>query len=104
MNVPDSSAGSAAERSKGPVVIAVAVVVLLILHQDNWNWDDGSLVFGFIPKGLAYHACISIAATIMWFVATIIAWPLDESADGLVSSSKETLDEAATDGSRGGQA
>lgn len=53
------------------------VILLLILHQDNWFWTDGTLVFGFIPIGLFYHACISIAASATWFVATRIAWPTD---------------------------
>ncbi len=51
------------------------VVLLIILHQDFWFWEDGTLVFGFIPVGLFYHACISIAASITWFLATIFAWP-----------------------------
>ncbi len=33
-------------RSKGPLIIAGLVVVLLILHQDNWFWTDGRLVIG----------------------------------------------------------
>lgn len=62
----------------GVVFIIVSVVVLLVLHQDNWNWTDGTLVFGFIPKALAYHATISIAASIVWFLATVVAWPVEE--------------------------
>ncbi len=56
-------------------VIWVLVVVLLILHQDNWLWDNDRLVFGFLPIGLAYHAGISIAASIVWYLATLYAWP-----------------------------
>ncbi len=51
------------------------VVVLLIVHQDFWFWDDPTLVFGFMPIGLFYHACISISASIVWFLATCFAWP-----------------------------
>ena len=29
---------------------------MLFLHQDSWAWDDQSLVLGFMPIGLAYHA------------------------------------------------
>ncbi len=33
------------------------LVLLAVLHQDFWWWDDGhTLVFGFMPVGLAYHA------------------------------------------------
>ena len=63
---------------KGPLVIAGLVLLLLILRQDNWLWSDGTLVFGFMPIGLVWQAGISIAASATWFLATRIAWPLDE--------------------------
>lgn len=63
-------------------VIWGLVALLLVLHQDNWNWDDGTLLFGFMPVGLFYHACISIAATIVWFLATKFIWPVDLQQDG----------------------
>jgi hypothetical protein len=68
-----------ATRSSGPLIIAFLVVILLILHQDNWFWTDGTLVFGFLPIALFWHACISIAATLTWFIATKIAWAEDDS-------------------------
>ncbi|HCS50256.1 DUF3311 domain-containing protein [Rubinisphaera sp.] len=51
------------------------VVLLLIIHQDFWLWDDKTLLFGFMPIGLFYHACISLAAAATWFLATIFCWP-----------------------------
>lgn len=51
------------------------VLLLIVLHQDNWNWEDDTLVFGFLPMGLAYHAVLSIACSIIWLLATIYAWP-----------------------------
>ncbi|MEZ6045321.1 MAG: DUF3311 domain-containing protein [Planctomycetaceae bacterium] len=54
------------------------VLILLILHQDNWLWENDKLVFGFMPIGLLYHAGISLAAAITWFLATLFAWPIDE--------------------------
>ena len=65
-------------RSSGLYIIVGLVLLLLILHQDNWFWDDGRLVFGFMPIGLFYHACISLGASATWFLATRIAWPLDD--------------------------
>ncbi len=53
----------------------VLVVILIILHQDNWFWESGYLVLGFIPIGLFYHACISVAAATTWYLATKFAWP-----------------------------
>jgi hypothetical protein len=51
------------------------VVLLIILHQDNWFWTDSTLVFGFLPITLLYHMCISTAAAITWFLAVRFAWP-----------------------------
>lgn len=62
------------------------VIALVVLHQDNWNWDDTSLLGGFMPKTLLYHAGISVGATVTWFLATKFAWPSDNTA-GFTSSS-----------------
>ena len=51
------------------------VVILLILHQDYWNWTSESLWFGFLPYTLAYHAGISLLAAIVWWCATCVCWP-----------------------------
>ena len=56
------------------------VILLVILHHDVWLWDDPTLVGGFLPITLLYHAGISIAAGITWFLATRYAWP--EGLDG----------------------
>ena len=61
----------------GKYIIAALVILLLILHQDNWFWTSDYLVFGFMPIGLFYHACISIAAACVWYLATKIAWPVE---------------------------
>jgi hypothetical protein len=52
-------------------------IAMLILHQDIWFWDDTNLVFGFIPVGLAYHACFSMAVAILAVLAIKFAWPND---------------------------
>ncbi len=57
------------------VVLTLTVVALVALHQDNWFWDDRTLVFGFMPVGLLYHACLSLAAGVTWYVATRYCWP-----------------------------
>lgn len=54
------------------------LVFLFVIHQDIWFWSNSYLVFGFIPIGLAYHACISLGAAFTWYLATLYAWPLDE--------------------------
>lgn len=60
-----------------PRPLIILIVILLVLHQDNWFWNDEALVFGFIPIGLFYHACISIAASVVWFYAVKKCWPRD---------------------------
>jgi len=57
-------------------LLCILILVLLVLHQDNWFWADGRLVFGFIPIGLFYHACLSVAAALVWWWATKYCWPV----------------------------
>lgn len=60
--------------------LLILVLALVVLHQDNWFWEDDTLVFGFMPIGLFYHACISVAASAMWFWATRSCWPAEAEA------------------------
>lgn len=76
------------------LIIAGLVVLLLILHQDNWFWTDDTLVFGFMPIGLFWHACISIGASLTWALATVIAWPLDD-AEAVTSAATDAKNEEA---------
>lgn len=52
-------------------------VALFALHHDVWFWGDSSLIFGFMPVGLAWHVGFSIAAGLLWLLAIKIAWPSD---------------------------
>ncbi|TWT53468.1 hypothetical protein Pla22_10970 [Rubripirellula amarantea] len=68
------------------------IAVLVVIHQDVWNWNNDKLVLGFLPITLAYHAGISIAASIVWLIAATTAWPdnlEDESSDTLASGSSQ---------------
>ena len=57
------------------VFIWFLVIVLIVLHQDYWQWENGTLVFGFLPYSLAYHVGISLAASVVWILATKFCWP-----------------------------
>ena len=57
-----------------PLVWAL-VVVLLILHQDYWQWNDATLLWGFFPRTLAYQVAISIGAAVVWGMAIKFCWP-----------------------------
>jgi len=51
------------------------VFLMVCLHQDTWLWTDKSLVFGFLPTGLAYHLGYSILASLVMLVLVTTAWP-----------------------------
>jgi len=58
-----------------PVLVA-AIAVLYVLHQDLWFWDTARpLVLGFLPVGLAYHGAYCIAAAVLMWALTRLAWP-----------------------------
>jgi hypothetical protein len=58
------------------------ILLLIVLHQDFWFWTDATIVFGFLPVGLAYHIGLSLAAAVVWWLATMYAWPIEE--DGVL--------------------
>ncbi|MCB9730761.1 MAG: hypothetical protein H6746_19980 [Deltaproteobacteria bacterium] len=62
----------------------LGALALFALHQDFWLWDDRSLVLGFLPAGLAWHAAYSLAAGGFWALVVMRAWPRsldDDEAD-----------------------
>jgi len=59
------------------IILYVMVIVLALFHQDFWNFDNNTLVFGFLPTGLAYHAAYTIFAVILWLLFIKFAWPND---------------------------
>lgn len=70
-------------------------MLLAVLHQDTWNWDDVSLVFGFLPVGLAYHAGYSIAVAVFWALVIKFAWP--ERLEAWANESEEAAEIKAND-------
>ncbi len=60
------------------------VILMFILHQDWWLWNDSTLLFGFMPIGLAYHGLFSIMASVTWGLTLYFCWPthIEEFADG----------------------
>ena len=53
------------------------LILLAVLHQDFWWWHDSTLVLGFLPVGLAYHAFYSVVAGLAWYAALTYAWPAE---------------------------
>ena len=58
-------------------LVWVLVLVLAIAHFDFWYWDDRTLLFGFLPIGLGFHAGFSLACGLLWLMAVRFAWPQD---------------------------
>lgn len=58
-------------------VVLIAFLILMVLHQDFWNWDNSDLVFGIMPVALAYHAGYSLVAAAFWTLVIRFAWPKD---------------------------
>ena len=71
------------KKSSRNRTIALVAIVLFVLHYDFWYWDDASLLWGFMPIGLAWHAGLSILASIAWLGCVLYAWPaeIEEWAD-----------------------
>lgn len=51
-------------------------ILLLILHQDFWNWSSEKVIFLGMPIGLFYHAIFSIACSALGGWAVLCAWPV----------------------------
>ena len=50
-------------------------VLMLILHQDAWNWGNDKLFLGMLPAGLAYHAIFAACCAVLGWLAIKFAWP-----------------------------
>ena len=58
------------------ILLVVVVVALYVLHQDFWFWRTAHpLVFGFMPIGLFYQGCYSLAAAFVMWLLVKHAWP-----------------------------
>lgn len=62
------------DKPKQLAVIA-AFIVMLLMHQDFWLWKDDTLVMGYMPVGLFYHAVFSIFCGVLGWAAIKYAWP-----------------------------
>jgi hypothetical protein len=64
-------------------LLFLALVVLYLLHNDLWLWNDSRLVFG-LPVGLVYHIGFAVATSVVLALLVIHAWPehLDRESGG----------------------
>ncbi|HVF54882.1 MAG TPA: DUF3311 domain-containing protein [Pyrinomonadaceae bacterium] len=74
-------------------LLVSACILLYVLHQDIWFWrTPRPLLFGIIPIGLFYHACFSVAASLLMWALVKFAWParLEREIEGRESEEAET--------------
>lgn len=61
-------------KSARSLLLYAALVVLYLLHNDLWLWNDSNLVFG-LPAGLAWHIGFAFATSIVLTLLVLHAWP-----------------------------
>jgi uncharacterized protein DUF3311 len=58
------------------LLLIFLVMAFYILHQDFWNWrETDPIVFGFLPIGLFYHICYTLAVSLLMWLLVKYAWP-----------------------------
>jgi hypothetical protein len=59
---------------------APVVLLLLILHQDFWNWRAARPFILGLPVGLWYHVAYTLGAALLMALLVRYCWPdhLDE--------------------------
>jgi hypothetical protein len=80
------------------LLLAIIVIALYILHQDVWFWRAASpLVFGFLPVGLFYHACFTVAVSLALWILVRLAWPahLEEEISHTEAAHEAAVEEKA---------
>ena len=92
------------DRTVMKTVVWFLILLLVVLHQDIWNWADGRLVFGFLPVGLAYHVVLSLAAASVWLMAVQFAWPEDDDVEPKDESAGHSHSPSLGKGGTGGSA
>jgi hypothetical protein len=55
--------------------MGLLLIALVVLHQDYWQWDDTTLVFGLLPWTLVYHIGLSLGAAAVWWGVVRFCWP-----------------------------
>jgi hypothetical protein len=65
------------------LLLGLATAALFALHQDVWFWRTAEpLAFGFLPPGLWYHGLFCLAAALLMWRLTRLAWPAHLEDDG----------------------
>lgn len=76
-------------------LLVIMFCALYAVHQDFWFWRAATpLVFGFIPVGLFYHACYTVAVALAIWLLVRHAWPshLDEGGSDVIPRTDSTTE------------
>jgi hypothetical protein len=58
------------------LALTITIALFYVLHQDFWFWNTAHpLAFGFLPVGLLYHGCYTLAAALLMALLVKSAWP-----------------------------
>ncbi len=62
--------------SRWPVrgLLYVALLLLFLLHNDLWLWNDARPLLG-LPVGLTYHVLYCLAVALLMLLLVRFAWP-----------------------------
>ena len=63
-----------------PVICFAGLILLFVLHNDVWLWNNARLILG-LPVGLLYHIVFCIAASILMYALVRYAWPKNLEVD-----------------------
>jgi len=61
-------------RASSRWAVYATLLVVYLLHNDLWLWDDPSMVLG-LPVGLTYQAGYCLLAAATMFLLVRFAWP-----------------------------
>lgn len=62
-------------------LLALATLIVYLLHQDFWFWKSARpLVLG-LPIGLFYHLCYCLLASLLMWLLVRHAWPAELERD-----------------------
>ena len=61
-------------------LLYLGIIILYLLHNDLWLWDDPRIVLG-LPIGLLYHIGFCVAATGLMVLLVNYAWPSELDAE-----------------------
>lgn len=66
--------GASKPPAGGRWALYAALLILYLLHNDLWLWNDARLVFG-LPVGLLYHVVFCLVTSVVLAMLVKWAWP-----------------------------